>query len=211
MSRLLVVLIASWCMSSLALAESATTTPQSIDAAMDEVRQSFTLGGKPIPPGIFRDLGDGDIADSTSILVTVDLKAAVGSNRYYEDINKSGKWIVQKKADKDVANGWEASAYNFIGSTTNNLLVVVSSYNGGGSGTFYTLHLLDLAPGKALDSEGQIYERLNLTTVQDVPLGDRWQGTVTISGNFIDVLTTKHGPADTSDRTTTGRIEARRP
>jgi hypothetical protein len=210
MSRLLVVVITSWFMSSLAFAEPATT-PQSSNDAMDEVRQSFTLGGKPIPPGIFRDLGDGDIADSTSILVTVDLKAAVGSNRYYEDIGQSGKWVVQKKADKDVANGWEASAYNFIGSTTNNLLVVISSHNGGGSGTFYTLHLLDLAPGKALDSEGQVYERLNLTTVQDIPLGDRWQGTVTISGNFIDVLTTKDGPADTSDKTTVGRIEARRP
>lgn len=187
------------------------TTPQSANTAMDEVRQSFTLNGKPIPPGIFRDLGDGDMADSISILVSADLKAAVGSNRYSEDISKSGKWIVQKKADRDADNGWAASAYHFIGSTSNNLLVVVSAFDGGGSGTFYTLHLLDLAPGKAFDSEGKVYERLNLTTVRDVSLGDRWQGNVTISGNVIEVKTTKSGPADASGKTSTETIEARRP
>jgi hypothetical protein len=31
-----------------------------------------------IPPEIFRDFGDGDSADSASIWVTVDVKAAIG-------------------------------------------------------------------------------------------------------------------------------------
>lgn len=208
MHRLFAIVVASWFMSSLALAE---PTPQTVDAAMDEVRQSFTLDGKPIPPGIFRDLGDGDIADSISILVSVDLKAAVGSNRYAEDISKSGQWIVQKKAAKDMANGGEASAYNYVGSTANNLLVAVTSYNGGGSGTFYILHILDLTHGKAFDSDGKVYDRLNLTTVREVPLGDRWQGNVKISGNSIEVQTTKSGPSDTSGKVSTETIEARRP
>jgi len=47
-------------------------------AFIDEVRHSFTLNGKPIPPEIFRDFGDGDLADSASIWVTVDVKAAIG-------------------------------------------------------------------------------------------------------------------------------------
>jgi hypothetical protein len=42
-----------------------------------EVRHSFTLNGKAIPPEIFRDFGDGDLADSGNIWVTVDLKAAI--------------------------------------------------------------------------------------------------------------------------------------
>lgn len=208
MPRLFAIVIASWFMSSLALAD---PTPPTLNAAMDEVRQSFTLDGKPVPPRIFRDLGDGDMADSASILVSIDLKAAVGSNRYAEDVGKSGQWIVQKKADMDVASGREASAYNYIGSTANKLLVVVTSYNGGGLGTFYTLHILDLAPGKAFGSDGKIYDRLNLTTVREVPLGDRWQGNVKISGNSIEVLTTKSGPTDTSGKVSTETIEARRP
>jgi hypothetical protein len=34
---------------------------------LDEVRKTFTVGGKRIPPEIFRDFGDGDFADSGSI------------------------------------------------------------------------------------------------------------------------------------------------
>ncbi len=209
MLRLLAIIVASLFLSHLAMAKPATN-PAS-NAALEEVRQSFTLDGKPIPPEIFRDMGDGDIADGISILVTVDLEAAIGSNRYYEDINKSGEWLVQKKANKDVANGWEKSGYHFIGSTSNKLLVVVTSYNGGGSGTFYTLHILDLAPAKAFNSEGHVYERINLTTVREISLGDRWDGTVKISGNSIEVQTTKNGPSDTSGKVSTSKIEALRP
>ena len=32
-----------------------------------EIRHSFTLNGKAIPPEIFRDFGDGDLADSGNI------------------------------------------------------------------------------------------------------------------------------------------------
>lgn len=88
MLRLFAIIIASLLLSPLAMAGPAAKT-QSPNAALEEVRQSFTLDGKPIPPEIFRDMGDGDIADGISILVTVDLKAAIGSNRYYEDIGKS--------------------------------------------------------------------------------------------------------------------------
>lgn len=35
-------------------------------AFIDEVRHSFTLNGKPIPPEIFRDFGDGDFAEEAS-------------------------------------------------------------------------------------------------------------------------------------------------
>jgi hypothetical protein len=156
-------------------------------------------------------MGDGDIADGISILVTVDLKAAVGSNRYFEDISKSNEWLVQKKNNKDVANGWEESGYRFIGSTSNKLLVVVTSYNGGGSGTFYTLHILDLTAGKAFDSDGHAYDRINLTTVREVTLGDRWEGTIKISGNSIEVQTTKGALSDASGKVSTSKIEARRP
>jgi hypothetical protein len=37
-------------------------------ALIAEVRRAFTLNGKQIPPEIFRDFGDGDLADSGSIM-----------------------------------------------------------------------------------------------------------------------------------------------
>jgi len=92
--------------SSLISISSAATTPSlaqdsSSQSALDEVRRSFTLDGKPVSPEIFRDMGDGDLADSGSILVTVDLKAAIRSNLYYDDIKPDGPgWVGQRTIDK---------------------------------------------------------------------------------------------------------------
>lgn len=183
----------------------------SVNASLDEIRRSFKLDGKPIPPEIFRDMGDGDMADSGAILVSVDVKAAIGSNLYYDDITANNEWFVQKKIDKEAMNGWEETGYRYVGATSNKLLAVIASYNGGGSGTFYTLHILDLAAAKAFDSEGKVYDRLNVTTLREVPLGDRWEGEAKISGNVVEIVTTRKGPADDSGARTTERIEARRP
>ena len=153
-----------------------------------EVRKSFTLRGKPIPPEIFRDFGDGNLADSTSIWTSVDLDSAVGSNQYFDAVRQNGAWVTQGRA---AGNGREAeeTAYRYIGATKNGLLAVVATYSGGGTGVFTTLHILDLAPTRAFDDEGKIYTRITLTNLRSVALGDRWDGDVTISGDDIHIKT----------------------
>jgi len=140
-------------------------------------------------------------------VVTIDARAAVGSNRYADPIVIQGRWVMQKKPNDKVLNGAEETAYEYIGATRDNLLVV-ASYNGGGSGTFHTLHILDAALAPAFDADGKAYERLNLTLLRGVPLGDRWEGTVTISGNTVRITSPDSGPAKGIAPTT---IEARRP
>jgi len=108
-------------------------------------------------------------------------------------------------------NGYEETAYHYVGATANGILVVIASYNGGGSGTFYTLHILDLAATKAFDLEGKVYDRINLTVLRSVILGDRWDGAAEISGNAIEITTTRRGPADNSGPTSKVTIEAARP
>ena len=164
---------------------------------MAEIRKSFKLRGKPVPPQIFRDMGDGNLADSTSAWVTVDLDAAVGSNLYADDIREDHGWVVQRKAATKAGDGEETS-YRYIGATANNLLVAVASYNGGGSGTFYTLHVLDLAPARAFDGDGKKYVRLDLTLLRSVALGDRWDGDVTIASNQIRIATRRGAGAPPS-------------
>lgn len=176
-----------------------------------EVRRSFTLDGERIPPEIFRDFGDGNLADSAPIWVTVDLRAAVGSNFYADDITQSGDWVIQRKAAPDVMNGRQESAYKYIGAAENGLLLVLATYNGGGSGNFTTLHLLSLDAAPAFDSEGAIYERLNLTNLRSLILGDRWDGEIGIAKNTVRVVTTREGPADRSGTRREISFEARRP
>jgi len=178
---------------------------------IDELRTGFTVGGEPVPPEIFRDMGDGDLADSGSVVVTIDVKAATGSNLYADPIKRSGAWVVQTRQDPNDRSLTQEQAYRFIGVTANKLLVAVTSYSGGGSGVFYSLHILTAERGGGFDSDGKRYERLNVTTIRSVPLGDRWAGEVKIDGNTIAVATTGGVSAGRGRTPSTMAIKAERP
>jgi hypothetical protein len=197
--RLVVAFAALCALMALSPTAQAGSEAKGAAALVSEVRRAFTLNGKTIPPEIFRDFGDGDLADSGAIWVTVDLSAAIGSNLYYDPIREYGAWKIQKK-QRSEADTSEETAYSFKGATANGLVVVVASYNGGGSGTFHTLHILDVAPATGIDLDGKRYQRINLTNIRSVVLGDRWDGEVKISGNVIQVITTRDGPANAGAR-----------
>ena len=175
---------------------------------MAEIRKTFTLRGKPIPPEIFRDFGDGNLAESNSIWTSVDLDAAVGSNQYFDAINKSGAWLVQGRAARN-GNDAERTAYRYIGATNNGLLVAIATFNGGGTGVFTTLHILDLAFFFNDTATTEIYTRLSLTNLRSIALGDRWDGEATIAGDDIHLKTSRDGP--TGGTRPLQIIKARRP
>lgn len=199
-------LLAFGALATLAAARAPSIAAEASEAAglIAEVRKSFTLRGKPIPPEIFRDFGDGNLADSGSIWTSVDLDAAVGSNQYFDAIRQNGAWVTQGRAAAK-GNEAEETAYRYIGVTKSGLLVVVATYNGGGSGVFTNLHLLDLAPTRAFDDEGKITTRITLTNLRSAALGDRWDGDVKIAGDDIQITT--RGGAGRAPR----NIQARRP
>jgi len=194
-----------------AAAPAAAKEPASTTALLSEVRRTFTLQGERIPPEIFRDFGDGNLADSVPIWVTVDVRAAIGSNLYADDIKQSGHWISQRKAAPATMNGMEETAYKYMGAAENGLLVVLATYNGGGSGTFFTLHLLSIDAVPAFDPNGEVYDRINLTNLRSIALGDRWDGEVGIAKNTIHVATTRKGPADRAGTREEMSFEARKP
>jgi hypothetical protein len=182
-------------------ADKSAAAKSSAAALVAEVRHSFTLHGQPIPPEVFRDMGDGDMADSGSIWVTVDVEAAIGSNLYFDTIKQDNGWVSQKKQREKTDT--EETAYKFVGSTDNGLVVVIAAYSGGGSGDFFTLHILDVSAARAFDDDGKIYQRINLTNIRSVALGDRWDGEARIAKNAV--IVTKRGPGvgeDSKDRPT---------
>lgn len=89
--------------------------------------------------------------------------------------------------------------------------IALAAYNGGGSGDFITLHILDIAAARGFGPDGDLYDRINLTNLRSIPLGDRWDGEVTVAKNMITIVTTRAGPADQSGMRKTTVIEARRP
>ena len=179
-------------------------------SSIAEARRTFTIDGHIIPPEIFRDFGDGDLADSETIWVTLDVKAAVGSNRYFDEIKQTGRWVSQKKISA-AGGASEETRYCYHGATRSGLVVVLASYSAGGTGVFFSLHILDLVPNRAFDSEGKIQERINLTHVRSIALGDRWNGEIHVEENTVRVITTRAGPADNSGKRVTRIYEAKRP
>jgi hypothetical protein len=188
--------------------QNASSRDSSDAALLAEVRHAFTLHGKPVPPEIFRDMGDGDLGDSGAIWVTVDIVAAIGSELYGDPIKQEHGWVIQTKPNESM-NHIERTDYTFVGSTSNGLLVVLASYSGGGSGTFYTLHVLDVAAARGFGIDGKIYRRINLTDLRNVILGDRWVGDIIIAKNSIRITTTRDGPVGGPRPSIT--IEAKRP
>jgi len=176
------------------------------ETPLDELRRAFTIKGQPVPPEVFRDFGDGDLGDSGPIVVTIDVAAAIGSSRYGDEVKRSGAWLRQSHPAANTLNGAEETRYEFVGRTTRGLLVALASYSGGGSGVFTTLHVLDAAAMPAFDTAGNVYQRVDLTVLRSVPLGDRWEGEVRISGDAIHIATART-PALGAPTT----IEARRP
>lgn len=158
--------------------------------ALTELRASFAVDGKPVPPEVFADFGDAMMSDNRPVVVSVDLIAAVDSNRYFDPIKTSGTWVEQQKPQNQGINGPEWMGYEFIGATANGLLVVVAAWSGGGTGVFYWLHIADAAWALGFDDDGAAYRRLNLTLLRSHALGDRWEGSVKISGNDIRIDTT---------------------
>ena len=175
---------------------------------LDEARKSFTAGGQPIPPEIFADFGDAMLSDSRPIVVTIDASAAIGSNRYADPIRTNGRWIEQVKPHSASFDGLETMAYDYRGATASGLLVVLAAYSGGGSGTFYSLHILDAAAAGAFDDDGSTYQRLNLTLIRTLILGDRWTSDVTIEGDSVRIVTDASLGGEGVGSVT---IEARRP
>ena len=167
-----------------------TSLPAQAADALAELRASFTIGGKPIPPQVFSDFGDATISDNRAVIVGIDAVAAIDSNRYADPIRKNGDWIEQVNPRSTGINGAETESYKFIGATQNGLLVLLTSWSGGGSGVFYTLHVVDVAAADAFDEDGSRYRRLVLTPLRGYILGDRWEGDVTISGNDVRITTT---------------------
>ena len=113
---------------------------------LNEVRKSFTIGGKPIPAEIFADFGDAWMSDNRPIVVTIDAKAAIDSNRYADPIKTNGRWVEQMKPGSGSFNGPETISYEFRGATANGMLVFLAAWSGGGSGRFITCIFLTPPP-----------------------------------------------------------------
>ncbi len=92
--------------------------------SLAEVRKTFTIGGKPIPPEVFSDFGDAMLSDSRPSVVAIDANAAIDSNRYADPMTTKGRWVIQEKPASGSLGARETMACEFRGATANGLIVI---------------------------------------------------------------------------------------
>jgi hypothetical protein len=125
-----------------------------------------------IKPALVQDLYTWE-SDHGDQVLALDLAGSQGSNRYF-----------------DPPAGF---TYRYIGRTPDGIDVLFTSSSQGGSGVFRSLMLVRLRrePGLAIDAaRGRVAwgpPRWVLKKLGELPLGDRWDGTLTLTGRQLHV------------------------
>ncbi len=163
------------------------TIHQRMQEALKEAELHFTFRGNPINPLALQQLSPW-ISDSLPGAVAVDIAGtAADTNQYSAEVEKSEKGLITvKKSDKKT--GEESSfTYKYLGRLANGKGAhIVETWDwGGGSGVFTHLLLLNFRLDSEYTGTGAPRERLVLTRVGEIHLGDRFDGLVTIKPDQI--------------------------
>jgi hypothetical protein len=164
--------------------------------AADTNEQNYSFNKAPfIPPVIVEDLNTW-LSDGGDQVVAINLSDSVDSNRYASDIktDDSGKgnpYVFTREKCADAR--CNEFGYRLIGKTTNGLFVLFTEESGGGTGVFRNLMLVSLERDHGLDydeAKGTLRASRSRWLIKKwggAPLGDRYDGNVTVSGNTIRI------------------------
>jgi hypothetical protein len=149
-----------------------------------------------INPRIIQDLS-GSLSDSGDEIVAINLLKAQESNRYAGDVrtrNVKGQRPFVYTEIITVENGetnHTEFGYQFVGTTTSGVNVLLTSDWGGGSGVFTSLLLVTFETDKSIAcdwNKGVIRSagtRLLIKKMGEIALGDRWDGQLKVIKNSI--------------------------
>jgi hypothetical protein len=132
------------------------------------------------------------MSDPGEQILALNVSDSVGSNRYFEDIEKrsleGGKELLFYRA----RNGEHLQfgyIYHGVSDSGIHVLEVVESTHG--SGTFISLFLCQLNWESGFGIKNglllEIGERQVLKLVMEITLGDRWEGKIELKGNLLKV------------------------
>jgi hypothetical protein len=168
-----------------------------------------------IPPSIVQDLSTW-LSDGGDQVVAINLSDSVNSNRYSSEIKADGSgkgnpYVFTKDCTHEPCSEF---GYVLIGKTTSGLFVLsTEDSGGGGSGRFRNLMLVSLERdhGLTYDERKNVLrperERWLIKKWGEVPLGDRYVGNVTVSGNTIHIEKDHGGSTGVVDKDKTIRLE----
>ena len=170
---------------------------------LDELRTHFTVKHDPVSPLVFRDFGAGQ-GRVRPTMTAIDLSYALESEHYTEG------WLTQKRTPQGflmAKSGSVTYGYKFVGMTANKLLVALVTNDADAPDIESTIYVMDAAVTHAAAGDG----RLELIPVRIVELGDKWNGTVTLKGNIIVIVSAPGNQVNKTRLPQTDMIKAMRP
>lgn len=161
-----------------------------------------------IPPKIIQDLATWE-SDKGDQVVAINLADSVNSNRYFGEIKTAGggtPFVFSDEPDQCSDDPCRANpprfGYRLIGRTPSGVYVLFTESSGGGSGRFRGLMfatvvrdkgLANYVPGAKvlrLDRERWLVRKLG-----ELPLGDRYEGAISLQGNMLHVSRDEYSPS----------------
>ncbi|MCI0612797.1 hypothetical protein L0244_07390 [bacterium] len=186
MTKLLGAIVIVLMISAFVLAATDPQNPVKLNQALDEANKSFTYNGKPINPRAVQELLSWP-SDSGPGPVSIDVAGTDDTNRYYGDYEKKEDGSVFIKLDNDSGGGY--FIYERLGTLKDNIHVVETSDNGGGSGIFMNLLLIQFKIDFEYGEDGSHRYMLIMQRLGQIMLCDRYDGPIQIrsSNNSIEI------------------------
>ncbi len=164
---------------------------QTNHAQVSQNQLPYSFSSEPfIHPKIVKDLSTW-MSDRGDQVVSINLLDSQDSNRYY-----GNKHILETDGEHPFVftkKGSTSFGYEYVGTTNSGITILLTSDYGGGSGQFMGLLFLTLSndQGISCDWEESVIrfdrDRLLITKLGSVWLGDRWSGELRVDGNELFV------------------------
>lgn len=120
---------------------------RSVKNKLNGIKSNFTINDKPIHPLIIKNFTVNSIAYDNNVIHSINLddsKYNKSDYPYTIQTNKNNKIIVSiDNKQWDEYKGYHHFSYQYLGTTNNNTLVVLTKINTGGTGVFTSLLFLN--------------------------------------------------------------------
>lgn len=161
-----------------------------------------------VPPKIIQDLAAWE-SDNGDQVVAINLLDSIGSNRYFGDIkvqDRGAHFVYTDESAQCTDDRCRANppsfGYRLIGKTPSGIYVLFTESSGGGSGKFRGLMFVSFKKDHGLSAYANGKKALRLDRTRwliwklgELPLGDRYEGDISLQGNTLHIAADEHEPS----------------
>jgi len=202
----------------LLLSSTALTISAESKASKATTQLLYSFSKAPfINPRIVQDLTTW-LSDKGDQVMSINLDESQNSNRYFAQTkvraikNQAPFVYIENKTVESGETNVTTFGYRFIGKTTAGIYVLECVDNPGGSGSFRSLMLVKLETEAGIDVDwkmgviGRGERRTTLKKLGQIALGDRWDGSLKVVGDSIEIGTDVGPLAETEMRGKSSQI-----